>query len=50
MYTIEESVGGLELSHKLVLSPKDFPGLPGPVNDMKWTPDGCAVGLNLKLL
>lgn len=46
VYTIEESVGGLELSHKLVLSPKDFPGLPGPVNDMKWTPDGCAIALS----
>lgn len=43
VYTIDDTTGGLELSHKLALSSKDFPGLPGAVNNMKWTPDGCAV-------
>lgn len=38
--------GGLELSHTIELSAKDFPGLPGSVREMKWTPDGCAVILS----
>lgn len=29
-----------------MLSAKDFPGSPGYVRDMKWTPDGCAVMLS----
>ncbi|EAA13960.5 AGAP010061-PA, partial [Anopheles gambiae str. PEST] len=43
MYVIDDLTGGLELSHRLSLSAKDFPGSPGPVRDMKWTPDGCAI-------
>ncbi|XP_050076499.1 guanine nucleotide exchange factor subunit Rich [Anopheles maculipalpis] len=43
MYVIDDLTGGLELSHKLSLSAKDFPGSPGYVRDMKWTPDGCAI-------
>uniref|UniRef100_A0A182PVQ3 Protein RIC1 homolog n=1 Tax=Anopheles epiroticus TaxID=199890 RepID=A0A182PVQ3_9DIPT len=43
MYVIDDLTGGLELSHRLLLSAKDFPGSPGPVRDMKWTPDGCAI-------
>jgi hypothetical protein len=33
----------LELSHILALSAKDFPGSPGQVKELIWTPDGCAV-------
>lgn len=29
----------------MVLSAKDFPGSPGYVREMKWTPDGCAVAV-----
>ncbi|XP_049278917.1 guanine nucleotide exchange factor subunit Rich isoform X1 [Anopheles funestus] len=43
MYVIDDLTGGLELSHKLALSAKYFPGSPGYVRDMKWTPDGCAI-------
>ncbi|XP_055636034.1 guanine nucleotide exchange factor subunit Rich isoform X2 [Toxorhynchites rutilus septentrionalis] len=43
MYVIDDLTGGLELSHRLVLSAKDFPGSPGSVSEMKWTPDGCAI-------
>uniref|UniRef100_A0A182NNT0 Protein RIC1 homolog n=1 Tax=Anopheles dirus TaxID=7168 RepID=A0A182NNT0_9DIPT len=43
MYVIDDLTGGLELSHRLALSAKDFPGSPGSVRDMKWTPDGCAI-------
>lgn len=46
MYTIDDLTGGLELSHTIVLSAKDFPGSPGYVREMKWTPDGCAVALS----
>lgn len=31
VFTIDEATGGLELSHTLLLSSKDFPGDPGPV-------------------
>lgn len=43
MYVIDDLTGGLELSHQLVLSAKDFPGSPGHVSELKWTPDGCAI-------
>ncbi|XP_058455707.1 guanine nucleotide exchange factor subunit Rich isoform X2 [Malaya genurostris] len=43
MYVIDDIAGGLELSHRLVLSAKDFPGSPGYVSEIKWTPDGCAI-------
>ncbi|XP_059616429.1 guanine nucleotide exchange factor subunit Rich-like [Phlebotomus argentipes] len=46
VYTIDDLTGGLELSHALILSAKDFPGSPGAVREMKWTPDGCAVVLS----
>lgn len=29
----------------MILSAKDFPGSPGYVREMKWTPDGCAVAV-----
>lgn len=45
MYVIDDLTGGLEISHTIVLSAKDFPGSPGYVREMKWTPDGCAVML-----
>lgn len=34
------------MSHIIELSAKDFPGLPGSVREMRWTPDGCAVILS----
>ncbi|XP_037044247.1 guanine nucleotide exchange factor subunit Rich [Bradysia coprophila] len=45
VYTIDDVTGGLEISHKMILSAKDFPGSPGYVREMKWTPDGCAVAV-----
>lgn len=42
-YTIDELTGGLELSHTMIMSAKDFPGSPGAVREIKWAPDGCAV-------
>lgn len=46
MYTIDDLTGGLELSHTLLLSAKDYPGEPGHVRELKWTADGCAVILS----
>ncbi|XP_057664090.1 guanine nucleotide exchange factor subunit Rich [Diorhabda carinulata] len=43
VYTIDETTGGLELSHSCVLSSKDYPGDPGAVEEVLWTPDGCAL-------
>ncbi|XP_026321124.1 guanine nucleotide exchange factor subunit Rich isoform X2 [Hyposmocoma kahamanoa] len=46
VFTIDEVTGGLELSHTMVLSSKDFPGDPGPVKCMRWTADGRAVAVS----
>ncbi|CAH2089341.1 unnamed protein product [Euphydryas editha] len=43
VFTIDEATGGLELSHTMVLSSKDFPGDPGPVKCMRWSGEGRAV-------
>ncbi|CAG9564175.1 unnamed protein product [Danaus chrysippus] len=43
VFTIDELTGGLELSHTMLLSSKDFPGDPGPVKCMRWSGDGRAV-------
>ncbi|KAF5272536.1 hypothetical protein FQA39_LY07860 [Lamprigera yunnana] len=43
VYYIDESTGGLELSHNCILSSKDYPGYPGSVSQVKWTPDGYAM-------
>ncbi|RVE51421.1 hypothetical protein evm_003976 [Chilo suppressalis] len=46
VFTIDEATGGLELSHTMVLSSKDFPGDPGPVKCLRWTADGRAVAVS----
>lgn len=43
VYYVDESTGGLEVSHCCVLSSKDYPGYPGSVTEVSWTPDGCAL-------
>ncbi|XP_059485791.1 guanine nucleotide exchange factor subunit Rich [Neocloeon triangulifer] len=45
VYCVDEVTGGLEISHQVVLSSKDFPGAPGAVTCMRWSPDGCALAL-----
>jgi RAB6A-GEF complex partner protein 1 len=45
VYIVDDLTGGLEISHTMSLSSKDFPGSPGYVREMKWTPDGCAMVL-----
>lgn len=46
VYTIDDLTGGLELSHSLLLSAKDYPGATGAVREMRWTSDGAAVAMS----
>ena len=45
VYAVDEMTGGLTVSHRLVLPTRDYPGNPGPVSCLKWTPDGTALVL-----
>lgn len=45
VYYIDETTGALEVSHTLSLSSKDYPGRPGCVRCLRWTPDSCAIAL-----
>lgn len=48
VYMTDEEVGALELSHKLVISSREFPdagGVAGPIRCMRWTPDGTALAV-----
>ncbi|CAG9862515.1 unnamed protein product [Phyllotreta striolata] len=45
VYTIDETTGGLEVSHTCILSSKDYPGDPGSIEKVLWTPDGCALAV-----
>lgn len=46
VYLVDEATGGLEVSHRMVLSDRDYGGSPGPVGFMKWTPDGTVLGMS----
>uniref|UniRef100_A0A1B6BZX3 Uncharacterized protein n=1 Tax=Clastoptera arizonana TaxID=38151 RepID=A0A1B6BZX3_9HEMI len=46
VYCIDETSGGLEISHQLVLSSQVYPGEVGAVSCLKWTPDGCALAMS----
>ncbi|KAK3740876.1 hypothetical protein RRG08_011338 [Elysia crispata] len=51
VYHLDEAVGALEISHRLVISSKEFPDaglIAGQVTCMKWTPDGTALALAWK--
>ena len=43
VYNVDEMTGGLVISHRLRLPTRDYPGCPGPISCMKWTPDGTAL-------
>lgn len=49
VFSIDETSGGLQQSHTLQLSSRDFPGCPGPVQLLKWSPDGCCLALSWSL-
>ncbi|XP_015262959.1 PREDICTED: RAB6A-GEF complex partner protein 1 [Gekko japonicus] len=46
VYTIDNSTGAMQLSHKLELTPKQYPDIwnkTGAVRLIKWSPDSCVV-------
>lgn len=45
VYTVDEATGGLQTSHRMELSSRDYAGNPGPVGYMKWSPDGTVLGM-----
>ena len=45
VYSVDDLTGGLVISHKLILPARDYPGCPGPVSCLRWTPDGTALAL-----
>ena len=45
VFCIDESTGGLELSHRLALPTRDYPGCPGPVTALRWTPDSTCLAM-----
>ncbi|XP_073227336.1 guanine nucleotide exchange factor subunit RIC1-like isoform X3 [Porites lutea] len=48
VYGFDDLTGALQLSHKLVLSSKDYPDTiqtTGGVQCLSWTPDGCAIAV-----
>jgi hypothetical protein len=45
VYSVDETSGALVVSHRLVLSEKNYSGASKPVKDLKWSPDGCALAM-----
>ena len=45
VYCMDESTGGLGVSHRLVLPTKEYPGCPGPVTVLRWTPDSTCLAM-----
>lgn len=48
VYMTDEEVGALELSHKLIISSREFPdagAVAGSIHCMRWTPDGTALAV-----
>ncbi|XP_074850970.1 guanine nucleotide exchange factor subunit RIC1 isoform X4 [Carettochelys insculpta] len=46
VYTVDNSTGAMQLSHKLELTPKQYPDVwnkTGAVKLMRWSPDNCVV-------
>ncbi|XP_075787726.1 guanine nucleotide exchange factor subunit RIC1 isoform X2 [Pelodiscus sinensis] len=46
VYTVDNATGAMQLSHKLELTPKQYPDIwnkTGPVKLMRWSPDNCVV-------
>lgn len=46
VYTIDTTTGAMQFSHKLELTPKQYPDIwnkTGPVKLVRWSPDSCVV-------
>ncbi|XP_039230248.1 guanine nucleotide exchange factor subunit Rich [Drosophila yakuba] len=48
VYAIDDATGGLEFSHRLVLTENVLPDSLGSVNELKWSPDGCVLAVSWK--
>lgn len=48
VYSPDEMTGGLCVSHELILRTRDYPGSPGPVTCLRWTPDGTVIAMTWK--
>ncbi|XP_037719251.1 guanine nucleotide exchange factor subunit Rich [Drosophila subpulchrella] len=46
VYAIDDATGGLEFSHRLMLTENVLPGSLGSVNELKWSPDGCVLAVS----
>ncbi|KAK7086565.1 WD40 repeat protein [Halocaridina rubra] len=46
VYLVDEATGGLEVSHRMILSSRDYAGCLGSVGYIKWTPDGTVLGMS----
>ncbi|EDW72606.1 uncharacterized protein Dwil_GK17088 [Drosophila willistoni] len=46
VYAIDDATGGLEFSHRLMLTENVLPGSLGAVNELKWSPDGCVLAVS----
>ncbi|XP_064624282.1 guanine nucleotide exchange factor subunit RIC1-like isoform X2 [Lineus longissimus] len=48
LFCIDELTGALQISHKLMVSSKDYPDAcnsTGGVSILRWTPDGCTIAM-----
>ncbi|XP_014243624.1 guanine nucleotide exchange factor subunit Rich [Cimex lectularius] len=45
VYSVDETTGGLIVSHHLIIPGQVFPGNIGPVHCMRWSPDACALAV-----
>ncbi|EDV41297.1 uncharacterized protein Dana_GF23489, isoform C [Drosophila ananassae] len=48
VYAIDDATGGLEFSHRLMLTENVLPDSLGAVNELKWSPDGCVLAVSWK--
>ncbi|XP_043646646.1 guanine nucleotide exchange factor subunit Rich [Drosophila teissieri] len=48
VYAIDDATGGLEFSHRLMLTENVLPDSLGSVNELKWSPDGCVLAVSWK--
>lgn len=45
VYSVDETTGGLSISHRLVIPGQVYPGPIGAVHCMRWSPDACALAV-----
>lgn len=45
VYSVDETTGGLVVSHQLIIPGQVYPGTIGAVHCMKWSPDACCLAV-----